>query len=468
MYDLIVAGGRIVREDGILDGDVAIRGETIRQVAPRIDAPAARVIDAAGMWVLPGLIDPHVHLGLPTKGTFSADDIPSGTLAALHGGVTTIVDFTIQRPGQTPADSLRARRTEFDGQTACDYALHVNVTDFPADFDAAIESRLREVLRLGATTLKIFTAYSKEGMRIPPERLRCVLRTARSLGLLPLIHAEDDSIVAEAREQLIARGECGAESFAASRPPEAEARAIRDCIEIARAEDVEVYFVHVSTAAGVEAIRAGRRADFPGSGLSGTIYLETCPQYLVLDKSSYEREDGAQFLVAPPLRSREDRDALLAAIASGDVDVVATDHCPFRIDQKARPAASVFDLPNGLPGIETRLPILHTFGVVPDRITPQQLVRLLATRPARIMGLSPRKGAIEPGADADLVIFDPDTRWICRASALHMRTDFSPYEGVGLQGKVRQVLLRGRTVVEDGRASADLPGRWLPRSPPPA
>jgi dihydropyrimidinase len=462
MYDLIVAGGRIVREDGILEGDIAIRGETIREVASRIDAPAARVIDAAGLWVLPGLIDPHVHLGLPTKGTVAADDVSSGTIAALHGGVTTVIDFTLQRPGQPPVDSLRERLEEFDGQAACDYALHVNITDFPPDFGATIESRMREVLRLGSTSLKVFTAYSKEGMRIPSDRLGPVLRVARSLGFLPLVHAEDDSIVAAARERLTALGEVRADSFADSRPPEAEARAIGDCIEIAGAEGAEVYFVHVSTAAGVEAIRAGRR------GLSGTIHLETCPQYLVLDRSAYERPDGAQFLVAPPLRSPEDREALLSALSASDVDVVATDHCPFRREQKTRPGASVFDLPNGLPGIETRLPILHTIGVVDHRITPEELVGVTATRPARIMGLSPRKGEIAPGADADLVLFDPEARWTCTASALHMRTDFSPYEGFELRGRVRRVLLRGRTVVEDGRTLVDRSGRWLSRLPRPA
>lgn len=458
MCALIVTGGSVVREDGLLDADVAIRGETIEAVEPRIGVqPGAEVIDARGLWVLPGLIDPHVHLGLPAKGTRSADDVASGTVAALHGGVTSVIDFTLQRPGESPAGSLRARRAEFDGHAACDYALHLNVTDFPADFDARIVDDLRDAARLGAASLKVFTAYGKEGMRIAPDRLRSVLAAARATGFLPLVHAEDDAMVAGAQRRLLDAGRAGAASFAESRPAEAEARAIRDVVALAREAGSPVYFVHVSTAAGAQAIRDGRARN------AWPVHFETCPHYLALDRDAYARADGVHYLVAPPLRSPEDRASLLSALASGEIDVVATDHCAFRREQKARPGTPVFDLPNGLPGVETRLPLLHTLGVAQGRMTPQAMVRVTAANPARIFGLAPRKGTIAPGADADLVLFDPRARWTCTAAGLHMATDFSPYEGMELQGRVRRVLLRGRTVVEDGRTLVRDAGRWLPR-----
>jgi dihydropyrimidinase len=459
MYDLIVSGGRVVREDGVFPCDVAVREERIAEVAPRIAGPMRRRIDAAGLLVLPGLIDPHVHLGLQAKGTVSSDDVGSGTLAALHGGVTTIIDFTVQRPGQKPVESLRDRLAEFAGRAACDYALHVNLTRFPEGFEDSAEADLREVADRGATSVKVFTAYAKEEMRIDPDRLRTVLRAARRIGLQVLVHAEDDGIVSLAQRRLLERGETGVERFADSRPAEAEARAIAETIGTAGKADAAVYFVHVSTAAGWKAIREGRRT------LSSPIYLETCPQYLVLDRSVYGRPDGAQFLVAPPLRETEDREALLDALSTGGVDVVATDHCPYRREQKERPDFPFTELPNGLPGVETRLPLLYTIGDSRNRLTVQELVRVTSANPARIFGLHPRKGAIEPGADADLVLFDPEARWVCDPSVLHMRTDFSPYAGLEMHGKVRTVLLRGRVVVDRGKTLIHDAGRWLPRTP---
>jgi dihydropyrimidinase len=391
------------------------------------------------------------------KGTRSSDDPASGTAAALFGGVTTVIDFTLQHPGQRLANSLEARLAEFADHAHADYALHVCVTDFAPDFSDTLDEELAELADRGATSLKVFTCYSHEGIMIPPDQLRTLLSTAKARGLLVLVHAEDDQLLIANEERLLDAGRSAPADYPGSRPPEAEAQAIRDVINAACQSQAPVYFVHVSTKAGRDAILAGREAS------SQPVYLETCPQYLFLDDAAYARADGAQFLVAPPLRRPADRAALLEALQAGQVDVVATDHCPFRRRQKS--AAPTFaDTPKGLPGVETRLALLHSGAVLPKWITLDDLVRVAATNPARIFGLYPRKGCLEPGADADLVLFDPSDRWTLSAMSLHMNSDFSPYAGDRMTGRVRMVLLRGEVVVEDGALTRPPSGRFLKRA----
>ncbi len=461
VFDLIVAGGHVVREDSP-EGtppaqDIAIRGERIVHVAPRIDAPCRRRIDAAGLLVLPGLIDPHIHLSLPMKGTFSSDDPDSGTRAALFGGVTTVIDFTLQAPGQSLAESFAERCAFFAGRAHTDYAFHVNVTSFGPDFEQTLPAAVAELAAKGAITYKVFPCYSRDNLAISPIHLRALLRATRDHAGLVLVHAEDDGILNRTLDRLIASGRTTPRDYPASRPPEAEAAAIASVIEAAHEVDAPIYIVHVSTAAGVQAIRQGRRHS------KRAVYLETCPQYLFLDHSAYEGDEAAQFMVAPPLRAPENRAALLDALASGEVDVVATDHCPFRRDQKSRPGASFVEIPNGLPGIETRWPLLYTEAIRSGRFDLRDLVRVAAIGPARIHGLYPRKGSIRPGSDADLVLFDPNARWAIDPAELHMETDFSPYAGRQVEGRVRTVLLRGHVVIDQGSMIARGEGRFLPR-----
>jgi dihydropyrimidinase len=459
MHDVVISGGLLVSEGGASLGDVAVRGERIAEIAPRIASPARRRIDATGLLVLPGLIDPHVHLGLPMKGTRSSDDPDTGTAAALFGGVTTVIDFTLQRPGQSLDGSLRERLAEFEGKANCDYSLHVNVTDFPEGFDVGLGESLARLAGLGAASVKVFTAYSKEGMSIGAGALRAVLKQARAKGFRVLVHAEDDRSVNEAQDRLGAAGRVGATDYPLSRPAEAEARAIEEVCEAAREEGTAVYFVHVSTAGGLAAIRRAR------SRTTVPIYMETCPQYLTLDDSRYGRPDGVQYLVAPPLRKPEDRFALLGALGRGEIDVVATDHCLFRKSQKDLPGTPFLEIPNGLPGVETRLPILYTTATATGRIGVEEIVRLTSTMPARIFGLYPRKGSVAVGSDADLVLFDPDAVWTITPQALHMATDFSPYDGFQVRGCVRTVLLRGAVAIEGGGIQIRGSGRYLPRTP---
>ncbi len=484
-YDLIIAGGLVVTgERPAAPGDVAVRGESIARVAARIEAPCRRRIDARGLVVMPGLIDPHVHLSLPMKGTVSSDDPSSGTLAALYGGVTTIIDFTLPRPGERLWESLERRQGEFAGRAHTDYAFHANVTWFPDDFAERLPEELDELVARGVTTLKVFTCYSREGYLIHRDDLRALLRAASTRGLLVLVHAEDDALVEASTARLESAGRAAPADYPLSRPAEAEARAIAAVAAAARAEGAPVYFVHVSSAAGLEAALSGHLADLAeprlapaGSQLDlaeprrppagrqpsrSPVYVETCPHYLALDETRFAGSQGAQYLVAPPLRAAGDREALLRALAGGHIDVVATDHCPFRRAQKNMSGAPFTLIPNGLPGVETRLPLLHTLAVVPGRLTLERLVALAATQPAAIHGLAPRKGAIRPGADADLTLFDPAVEWRLAASALHMNTDFSPYEETIVRGRVRSVLLRGRMVIEEDEWRGALDGAGEP------
>ena len=478
-FDTAFRHATVVTEHVIARLDLGVRDGRIAAIEPSLDGRAGEEVDAAGLVILPGLVDPHVHLGLPTAGTRTSDSPHSGTAAALFGGVTTVIDFTLQEKGQTLADAHAVRRAEFDGVSYCDYALHANVTDmanlFPAGESTGVDpetagvlgAQLDALLRAGGTSLKVFTCYSENDYAIPPGALRVLFREARRRAMQVLIHAEADRLVTGATDRLVREGRTRPSDYPASRPVQAETEAIGEVIAAAHAEGATPYFVHVSSEAGARAIEHGRG--------SGEVYFETCPQYLYLNAGAYGRPDGAQFLLAPPLRAPGDQDFLRACVCGGVADVVATDHCAFRTEQKALSGAPFTRLPKGLPGVETRLPLtielLHgpcarNAGSRGSECDYTRLVAVLARRPAEIFGLYPRKGAIRVGADADLVLLDPDDAYTLKAGDLHMETDFCPYEGIPVRGRVREVFLRGRRVVSGGTLTSPPQGRFLGRGTP--
>jgi dihydropyrimidinase len=483
VFDLVISGGSIVREDAVLRADIALQGGQVVLLADRIDGPCLRRIDAQNLMVLPGLVDPHVHLSLPMKGTLSADDPESGTIAALFGGVTTIGDFTVPGPGQTLLEALDERRRFFASRARTDYWFHVNVTEFSPGFEDDLPRQLDDAAAAGARSLKVFTCYSREGIAVPLSFLPMLLQEARQRDLLVLVHAEDDSMLLESTDRLLEAERTQPRDYPESRPPEVEIRAVESVLSAAAEADAPIYFVHISTAGAATAIVHARRERETARGIAREIacehsalgeierqrggfqpiYLETCPQYLFLDDALYQRPDGAQYLVAPPLRPPSDGQHLRRALIDGQVDVVATDHCPFTRGQKEASGAPFTALPNGLPGIETRLALLYTEMVVPGFITMRDLVRIASANPSRIFGLYPRKGTLIPGSDADLVLFDPQAEWTLTAGNLHMRTDFSPYEGRSMRGRVVSVIRRGEVVIEGGALVSAGPGEYLGR-----
>ncbi|RMF57456.1 MAG: dihydropyrimidinase [Calditrichaeota bacterium] len=440
MFDLLIKNGNVVTPAGTRRMQVAVLDGKIHALEAELTGPARKTIDAAGKLVFPGFIDAHTHMGIPIMNTFSVDDFESGSVAAACGGVTTIVDFTVQEPGQSLHESVATRLEKAGGKCHVDYALHVNVTD-------QAEARLPEIPQLiedGFRAFKVFSTYRQAGMMVTWAQFRQVLQTVDAHGGLLCLHAEDNDLVEQETARHISSGDLAAIFHPRSRTAEAEARAIARAAEIARELDAALYIVHLSSRAGLEAALEARAR---GSKL----FLETCPQYLVLTEECYLRKDGHLWITTPPLRREEDVEALWQALADGSIDVVATDHCPFTVAQKDAGGGVFHQTPNGLPGVETLFPLLYTFGVAQGRISLSRLVQVLAGNPARIFGLSPHKGGISKGLDADLVIWDPEQTVEIKAEQLHGKADWSPYSGLTVSGRVDYTILRGQVLVEEGR-----------------
>ncbi len=456
-FDLILRGGQAVLPDGLARVDIGVRGGKIAAIAPELSGTAAWTLPAGDKLILPGLVDPHVHMGIPIKDTWSADDFTSGSVAAACGGVTTLLDFTVQRPGQTLHQALEERLARAHAQCHVDYGLHINITDRPLTHLDEIPTLIAE----GFTSFKAFTTYREAGMWMPWPTLRQVLAQIAAHGGLLMIHAEDNDTIERLTAHHLAAGHHAPIYHPRSRPAEAEALAIEQAAAIAGALGAPLYVVHLSSRLGLEA--AGRAR---AQGVR--LLLETCPQYLLLDESAYWEPAGHRAITTPPLRTPADREALWQALAAGDIDTVGTDHCPFTQAQKDRYGGR-FDLtPNGLPAVETRLPLLYTYGVAAGRISLTRLVELTATRPAALFGFGRRKGALVVGLDADLVLFDPAPTWRITAGNQHGAADWTPYEGFPLQGKVDTVLLRGEALVSQGEfVGENVWGRLLPASPLP-
>lgn len=449
--DLLIRNGNVVREGDVTRADVGVRDGKIVALAPGLPGVAARTIDASHKLVFPGFVDAHTHMGIPIKDTTSADDFASGSRAAAFGGVTTILDFTVQRPGQTLREALLERIALAEAQSHVDFGIHVNVTDRPASHLAEIPALIAE----GFNSFKLFSTYREAGMMSTWSDVRAVMGAVAAQGGVVLLHAESNEIVERETARQINAGMTAAICHARSRPAEAEAAAIREAGAIARDTGARLYIVHLSSRAGLE---AGLEARAQGA----EIYLETCPQYLVLDESRYEAENGHYYITTPALRTRADAEALWEALAAGEIDTVGTDHCPFTREQKES-AGGVFHLtPNGMPGVETLFPLLYTYGVAEGRIGVQRLVRVLAENPARIFGIEDRKGALEIGRDADFTIWDPEAETTIAAPRLHGKADWSPYEGMRIAGRLAHTILRGQVLVEGDRfVGEDIYGELL-------
>lgn len=437
-FDLLICNGVVVTHNEKQRLDVGVRDGKITALAPSLSQDATLNIDASDRFVFPGFIDAHTHMGIPIMDTCSVDDFQSGSVAAACGGVTTIIDFTVQEKGQTLRESVGVRLQNAQGRCHVDYGLHVNVTDEP-------ETRVQEIPRLieqGFCSFKVFSTYREAGMMVTWDQFRLILSKVNEHGGLLMLHAEDNELVETLTEQQVSSGRKDAIYHTRSRTPEAEAKAINQAAQIAKELDASLYIVHLSSRLGLE---AGLRARDKGVRL----YLETCPQYLVLNEEYYQKRDGHFYITTPPLRTNEDSEALWQGLGQGLIDVVATDHCPFTVQQKNRGDQAFYRVPNGLPGVETLFPILYTYGVSHGRITLEQMVGLLAKNPAQIFGLLPRKGTIRIGADADLVIWDPKVEQEIATNKLHGNANWSPYEGSTITGKLDYTILRGQILVKD-------------------
>lgn len=438
MAELVLRGGTVVTPRRAGEGNVLVRDGRIVRIGKL--RPRGEAVSARGLLVLPGAIDPHVHLDLPVAGTRSADDWRTGTLAAAAGGVTTVIDFTLGSPEVPLPEQIEQRMAQARG-AAVDYALRGEIVGWTPERNG----ELLQAAELGVRSFKFYLAYASSGRRTDLGTLFRALLAIRDLGGTAMVHAEAEELVDP-------RGG----PYPEARPAISEEVAIAEVGILAREARCPTYVAHISSAGGLAALRAAQREGAPVVG-------ETCPHYLLLDGRVYRRPDGHRFSVTPPLRTAVDRAALWDALARRRLQAVGTDHCPFRNDQKDPFREDPARIPSGLPGVELLLPLLHSEGVAGGRIGLPDLAWYLAEGPARAFGLWPRKGALRAGADADLVLLDPKKTWTVEATRLHMATDFSPYEGLRVRGRVVGVLSRGEWLVRDGELLAQPGhGRFVP------
>ena len=442
-----ICGGTIVTEQECFRGDLLIEGGRILAVSgpeglPAAEAAGAEAIDAAGKLILPGAVDIHTHMDLDVGIARAIDDFYTGTAAAACGGTTTIVDHMAFGPqGCSPWHQVKEYHRLADGNAAVDYGFHGVLQHV----DGQVLDDMAEIaLEEGITSFKVYMTYDG---RLDDLELMRVLERAREEHILICCHCENHGIVTFLREQFVREGKTEVRWHPVSRPAEAEAEAVNRLLYLARAAgEAPVYIVHLSTRLGLEEIRKARAAGQRHIG------AETCPQYLLLDEKNYEDpQEGLKALMAPPLRKQADRDALWQAMAYNELDTAATDHCPFTFaKQKQQGAQDFTKCPSGAPGVEERLILLYSEGVRKGRITLPQLVKYACTNPARVAGLYPRKGTLEPGADADLVMLDPEKEWTLTADRMYSAVDYTCYEGMKITGAVERVWLRGKTIAMDG------------------
>jgi len=449
---LILHGGTLVTGQACHMADILIEDEQIAALGQDLPAEGSVVVDVTDRLLFPGFIDAHTHFDLEVAGTVTVDDFASGTKAALAGGTTTIIDFATQYKGESLKTALAHWHRKADGRSSCDYGFHLAISDWNPQVSAELDS----VIDLGVTTFKLYMTY--DSLKVNDKEIFQILRRLQEAGAIAGVHCENSGII----EALVAEkknlGELGVRSHPATRPAAAEAEAVNRLLRIAEIADAPVIIVHLSSAEGLKAVDQARQR-------GQTVFVETCPQYLLLDDRLYDLPgfEGAKYVISPPLRKPEDQACLWQALAEGKIQTVATDHCSFTTRQKALGEADFTRIPGGMPGVETRALLMYTHGVKGQRITLPQLCRLLSENPARLYGLYPRKGCLAPGSDADIVVFDPDSPGTIQAAGQIQRSDYAPFAHFPTFGRIEQVYLRGRRVVDPQRNMVVNRGCYLPR-----
>jgi dihydropyrimidinase len=444
---VLIRGGRILTAADDYVGDVFVEGERITLIGESLDVNADKVIDAAGKYVLPGLVDPHTHLDMPFGGTVTIDDVESGQTSAAFGGTTCHVDFIIQPQGHTFAAAVDEWKSKADGKQVIDMGYHMAVTDLK---DGGTLEELASLPDQGITSYKLFMAY-KGALMVDDETLFRTMQVAAETGALVMVHAENGDAIDVLVKEALAAGHTEPHYHALTRPPETEGEATNRAIQLARVAGAPLYVVHVSCKEAVEPIAIAREKGW-------NVHGETCTQYLFVDYSFLERPgfEGAKWVYTPPPRPKENQDVLWNAVRTDVLSAISTDHCAFLWDgQKTIGRDDFSKIPNGGPGIENRLHMIHEFGVRAGRISLNRMVELLCTNPAKLFGLYPRKGTIAVGSDADIVVFDPERKLTISAATHHSKSDYNLFEGTEVTGSPEVVLLRGHVLVENDELVAE-------------
>ena len=445
--------GTVVSGRGTRRADVLVEDEKILQVARGISDPLARTVDVTGKLLLPGFIDAHTHFDLDVCNTTTADDFDSGTRSAIRGGTTTVVDFACPNKGESLHYGLDLWHKKADGNCWCDYGFHMTIDDWNED----IEREIDDMYAAGISSFKMYMTYP--AMMIGDEAMYKALKKLKEKGGICGVHCENSGVINALIEEKRAAEAMGVASHPETRPDYLEAEAVGRLLRIAQAVDIPVVIVHLTNAAALAEVHAARRR-------GQKVYVETCPQYLVLDDSVYYNEDysrAARYVCAPPLRKSADCRALWAGLRRGEIQTVSTDHCSFTLEQKEAGRGDFTRIPGGLPGVEARGELVYSFGVATRKISLAAMCRVLSENPAKLYGMFPRKGVIAPGADADIVVYDPRADHILRAEDMVSRAGYTPYEGFVTRGSIAQVWLRGRLMVEDGQVVGDRMGQYILR-----
>lgn len=448
----IFCGGLVVSGTEVRRADVLVEGEKIAAVGKHLEGKDASRIDVTGKYLFPGFIDAHTHMDLEVSGTVTADGFDTGTKAELSGGTTCIVDFATQNRGESLKYALDHWHEKADGKASCDYAFHLALSDW----NDSVSRELETVIAKGIRSFKLYTIY--DGMAVDDKTIYQILSRLKGLGGIAGIHCENKGIIDGRLEEV--RQKRGSRKLVSdypwTRPRLAEAEAVSRALKIAACVDTPVIIVHLSSKDGYEEIRQARQR-------GQQVFVETCPQYLVMDQSRYDLPDGEarKYMIAPPLRGEEDRQTLWDALAKGQIQTIATDHCSFTTVQKQMGAEDFSKTPCGMPGAEERPGLIYHFGVNQGKITLEQMCRYLAENPAKLYGLYPAKGVIAPGSDGDLVVWNPQTEWTFSAQTQQSSADYCPLEGLKIKGRAEQVYLRGMLAAENGIIQRPCGGKFV-------
>jgi dihydropyrimidinase len=451
---ILIRGGRTVCGMNVGKRDILIQDGIIRAAGDLRKHKASYELDAEGLLVLPGAVDTHVHFNDEFMGTVSVHDFFAGTRAAAYGGVTSIIDFANQKPGFSLRRTLKDKKAEAEGNALVDWGVHPVITRV----DGETLDEIPLMVNSGAPSIKCYMTYREEGLMMTGEDLRKIMgRLGRSGGML-LVHAEDNDMIEARIPSLIREGKTEPIYHALSRPKEAETRAVEQAVSLAAETGCPLFVVHMSAPESLDIVTRARREGH-------RIFAETCTHYLIFTEEELRRQDGIKWICSPPLRSKAEQQGLWKGIRDGRISMVTSDDAAYSWEAKLMGRDRFDKCPNGIPGIETRLPLLYSEGVAKNRISLARLVDLVSTTPAKLFGLWPRKGEIRIGADADIILFDPEAEWTMNSSSLHMAADWSAYDGIPITGRIRKVFSRGELIIDGEENLAGRGrGRFLQRT----
>lgn len=449
----LLKNGTVISGTEMKKADILIQDEKIAEVGKNLKAEDARVLDVTGKLLFPGFIDGHTHFDLEVAGTVTADDFETGTKAAILGGTTLVIDYASQdKGGHTLGEGLEKWHKKADGKCSCDYSFHMSIVEW----NEKTEEEIQDMIRQGITSFKLYMTYP--AMMVDDKDMYKILKKLEECGCFAGVHCENAGVIDALIDQAKKEGRTGPENHPLVRPDTLEAEAVHRLLVIAREAGASVMVVHLTNRKAYEEILRARAQ-------GQTVYAETCPQYLLLEDSVYSKPDfgGAVYVCAPPIRKKEDQDCLWEALKKEEIQTVATDQCSFTLEQKAIGKEDFTKIPGGLPGVQTRGTLLYTYGVREGKITEEQMCRLLSENAAKLYGVYPRKGALLPGSDADIVVFDPEKESVISAKTHAYNTDNNPFEGFALHGGIDKVFLRGNLAVEDGELKKDKLGIYISR-----